>query len=697
MVSRSAFFWKKAPFIRLFIPFATGIVIQWYGQLPWYLWLIPYITSSGFLISFFNISYFRRYRFAFLNGISVFMFFLSTGALLTWWKDIRNDNQWLGNHYQQGAAIIATLEEPLTEKTKSFKAQATVNFIIQNKQITSVKGNIILYFKKDSLPYNIDYGTQVVFRKSLQEIKNSGNPGGFDYKRYCLFQGITHQVFLQQDEFEILSHTKSTFYQRLLFPTQQKILSLIRKYIPGNKETGLAEALLIGYKNDLDKTLVQSYSNTGVVHIIAISGMHIGLIYWLLMLLLKPLQRIKLGRWLQPILVIAGLWAFSLLAGGQASVLRSAVMFTCIVLGQAFLRKSSVYNTLAFSAFILLCYNPYWLWDAGFQLSYAAVLSIMIFMKPIYNWFYIKNKILDFIWQLNAVTLAAQILTLPFTLYHFHQFPVYFLLTNFVAVPLSSIIVLGEILLCVVSVIPSAALLVGKILSWLISLMNSYIQIVEDLPGSLVDGLQINIVQAIAITIFITGIGFWLIERIKRGLTIAAGALLVFASLLTYSSINAFNQQKIIVYNIPQHKAIDFIQGNRYLFAGDSDLFRDDFTRNFHLKPSRTNNRMSAVRSLNQLIMNNNFISYGRKRILWIDSAITFAEVEKKHQIDLLIISKNPVLYMPRLAKTFSIREVVFDGSASFRKLKYWKKDCDSLHIPWHDVSEKGAFVMTLN
>src|SRR5205814_10361966 len=155
------------------------------------------------------------------------------------------------------------------------------------------------------------------------------------------------------------------------------------------------------------------------------------------------------------------------------------------------------FNPLAFFAFVLLCINPYWLWDLGFQLSYAAVLSILIFFKPIYNWFYVKNKVLDFIWKLNAVSIAAQLLTTPFSIYHFHQFPNFFLLTNFIAVPLSSLIVLGEILLGVVSFIPVIATFIGKILSWLIWIMNSYIERIEILPFSLWDGLQISILQTI--------------------------------------------------------------------------------------------------------------------------------------------------------------------------------------------------------
>jgi competence protein ComEC len=270
-----------------------------------------------------------------------------------------------------------------------------------------------------------------------------------------LFQGITHQVYLKEDEFEILSTANKKRFQEFINITRAKVLDILRTNIRGDKELGLAEALLIGYKDDLDKTLVQSYSNTGVVHVIAISGLHLGLIYFLLTWLFKPLKKQKF-KWLRPIFILTGLWLFTLLAGAQPSVLRSAVMFTCIIFSDLFARKSSIFNGLALSALILLCINPFWLWDVGFQLSYSAVLSIVIFMKPVYNWIYFPNKIMDFLWKLTAVTIAAQIFTTPVSIYHFHQFPMYFILTNFVAVPLSSAIVIGEIILCVVSFIPDS-------------------------------------------------------------------------------------------------------------------------------------------------------------------------------------------------------------------------------------------------
>ena len=423
-------------------------------------------------------------------------------------------------------------------------------------------------------------------------------------------------------------------------------------------------------------------------------------IYWLLILLFKPLQKRKINSiaigWLRPISILTGLWLFSLLAGAQPSILRSAVMFTCIVLGDSFARRSSIYNTLALSALLLLCTNPYWLWDVGFQLSYAAVLSIVIFMQPIYNLFYTKNKILDLILKLNAVTIAAQILTVPLSIYHFHQFPNYFLLTNFLAVPLSSLIVLGEILLCVVSFIPVIAIFIGKILSLLIWIMNSYIERIEILPFSLLDGLQISILQTILLFGVAAGFGFWLMEKSKAGLKYALAALFGFVVLRTISFIQANNREQLIVYNVPQKRAIDLIDGRKYLFVGDSDLLSDDFIRNFHIKPSRVLHRIEPAINFENYQQQENLIIYNSKKILTIRETKYFSPLDEKIPVDLLLISGNPKLYFNKLAETFSIKQVVFDGSCPAWKINYWKKDCDLLHISYHDVNEKGAFVMNL-
>jgi competence protein ComEC len=690
------YIWKNAPFIRLLVPLIAGIILQWYLQItPLILWALLGISIT-ILLTFFSIPFFQKYKLPAVNGVAITALFLSIGGLLTWNKDTRHDRDWFGKNYIPGDAIKITITEKPIEKTNSYKVNASVDFLLKNGSAIKTTGMIILYFKKDSLTRSLDYGSQFIISKDLQQIKNSGNPGGFDYQRYSLFQGITHQVYLKPNEFRVIQGDNKKLITQFIFSTRLKVLNILRANIKGDKERGLAEALLIGYKDDLDKTLVQSYSNTGVVHVIAISGLHLGLIYWLLLNLFKPLGKRKNLEWLKPVFIIAGLWLFSLLAGAQASVIRSAVMFTCIALAETVARKTSIYNTLAFSAFLLLCYNPYWLWDVGFQLSYLAVLSIVIFMHPIYNWFYCKNKALDFIWKLTAVSLAAQILTIPVSIYHFHQFPASFVFTNFLAVPLSSIIILGEILLCGISFIPSIAMLAGKILYGLIWLMNSYIERIEMLPYSLWDGLQIDITQAILLLLAAASIGYWLMEKNKTAFKLGLTSLFAFCSLRTISFMKASRQQKIIVYNVPQKMAIDFIDGRHYSFIGDSDLVADDFIRNFHIKPSRVKHRIGTESTIQNYCCCKNLVQFNGKRIMILDRSTRFNVLPGKLSIDLLIISGNPKLYLTKFIQTFAVKQIVFDGSVSRWKMRYWKKDCDSLHIAYHNVTEDGALVLNV-
>jgi competence protein ComEC len=255
---------------------------------------------------------------------------------------------------------------------------------------------------------------------------------------------------------------------------------------------------------------------------------------------------------------------------------------------------------------------------------------------------------------------------------------------------------LGEIFLCVISFIPAVAILTGKLISGLIWLMNTYIEKIETIRFSLWDGLQISILQAILLVLFSIGICYWLLEKSTRGLKLGLLALLCFVGLRSFSFIESNKQEKIIVYNVPQKRAIDIVNGRNYFFIGDSDLLSNDFARNFHLKPSRILYRITDATTLNNLTVYENYLRYNSKHILLLDEAVSFAPQQTKPAIDLLVISKNPKIYMKKLAASLNIKQVVFDGSVPAWKANYWKKDCDSLQIPWHDVTMKGAFVMSL-
>jgi competence protein ComEC len=523
-------FWKKAPFLKIFIATATGILIQWYQPVEMKTWLILFGINLFLLLSFSYISNFLKFKYGFLPGINAFIIFSSFGAWLVFTGDIRNDKKWFGKDSTAGGYTV-TICESLIEKSKSYKAIAEVTYTIDDSIIQEKNGKLIIYFQKPAVN-EIKYGSRIYIKKSPEPIKNFIT--GFNYERYCLFNGITHQVFLKKNDFIVLPSMSNNRFARFIFTSREKIISVIRKYIRDEQAAGLAEALLIGYKNDLDKEIVQDYSNTGVVHIIAISGLHLGLVYVLLSVVTFRFRRPGMS-WARALIIIAGLWIFSLLAGAQPSILRSALMFTCIAIGELMSRRTSVYNSLAVSAFIIVCINPFSLWDIGFQLSYAALVSILVFMRPVYNFFYIKNKLLDLAWKLNSVTLAAQVLTIPLCIYHFGQFPNYFLLSNFIAVPLSSIILLGEIFLCIIFFIEPLASFWGKILTALIRVMNLYIEKIAALPWSMWKGLEINFLQVILSYVLIISFSIWLLEKnpaaFKFGLAAVAG--LIFSALWT--------------------------------------------------------------------------------------------------------------------------------------------------------------------
>jgi competence protein ComEC len=686
--------WKDAPFIRITLPFIIGIVCQWYWPMPvlgiWCIFIISNATRCLYAVASLPIQYYAQWW----PGACFQATLFCAGSLLCNYKDVNHQRKCITSTYIAENAVLVTINEPLTEKPHSFKTIATVQAVIAHDSIQKATGNFLLYFEKDSSTQQLRYGQQLVLHSPLQPVKNTGNPGCFDYQRYCLFQGIVYQSYVKKEAFVSLTTLNENHFQQWLYHTRQRIVDILKKYIPGKKEAGLAEAMLIGYKDDLDKTLVQSYSNTGVVHIIAISGLHLGLVYWLLMLLSKSIARRRSGRLLQTIIVIGGLWLFSCMVGGSPSVLRSAVMFSCLVIGTQINRKIAIYNSLAASAFLLLCYNPFWLWDAGFQLSYTAVLSLAIFVKPIYNCIFIKNRLLNLVWQSTAVTLAAQILTIPVSVYLFHQFPNLFVVTNLLAVPLSSLVIMGEIALCATSIFPPAAHAIGYCLQYIIHWLNNFIEHIGQLPFAVWNSLQIDMIQVICLYIFIAGLAWWLLRTSKAGIHVSLYAGLLFTSYNTITTWIATRQHTLIVYNVPKHSAIDLFEGGYYIYKGDSLLQQDAEMRNFYLQPCRLVHRVFTGFPTRYLLGYDNLFWVGNRSILVIKKSTVLNKGDEKMPVDVIVLSDNAPVLITGLTGVFACRQFVFDASNSLKRVAAWQRECVELGISGFSVAEHGAFVL---
>jgi competence protein ComEC len=688
--------WKSSPFVRILLPLVLGIIFQWYVKVPF---LINSICAVSFITLFllFNfLSIDKRYKFQWVQGFLINAIIFCAAIFLCWQKDIRNNENWFGKYYNDSCTLVVKINEPPIVKEKSIKADAVVEAIIQNGTTQKVNGKLLIYFSKEDSIIPVNYADKILIQGGLQQIKNADNPGGFNYSRYMIFQQTLHQVYLKKDKFILLNDHEENKLYSFIFWARTAVINTLQKYIVGSKKvSGIAEALLIGYKEDLDKDVVQAYSNTGVVHIIAISGMHLGLIYVVLVWLFSRLPFVKRSAIVRVVLILGCLWLFSLITGASASVLRSAVMFTCIIIGKEFYKQASIYNSLAASAFLLLCYNPFLLWDVGFQLSYFAVVGIVWLQKPIQNLYYTKNKAMQYLWEMCSITIAAQILTLPICIYYFHQIPTTFLFTNLICVPLSTVILFAEIALVICAAFPPIAMLIGKCIYVLTWCMNVLIEFFNKLPLSLIDKIYATAFTTWALYGFVFLMAAALLRRNKTLIKISFAFLFLFTGLWAYGKIKLAQQTKIIVYNVSRHTAIDFVSNNKYWFYGDDEFKTDGAMQNFNLKPARVSMQvdesMDTLKSLNR---SGRLWQFYNKKIMVIDSTVQFEGTNAKFKIDVLLICNKPKINISDITTAVMPTIIVFDASNSLWKIAQWKKECEELHLQYFITGEQGAFVL---
>lgn len=684
-------FWKEAPFVRLVIPLSGGIILQELFNLTSF---ILTFSISIILIVFIVFRHFRvewQYKFRWVQGCFIVLLIISMGALLTFLQNPLNDNKSLIKTYKPGDVVLTMIEEPLLERNKSYKAIVSVLGYIRGNQLFKATGKMILYFSRDAVVPSIRYGTQVMLFKKPEKFRNSGNPGSMDYERYAFMQGYMFQTFITKKDFVLLPRPSPNHFKKMLIDAREHICATLRKYIPGAQEYGLAEALLIGYKEDLDRDLIRAYTNTGVVHVIAISGLHLGLLYVIFKGLIYPITFVRRTKWLKSIIIILILWIFSLMTGGSPSVLRSAVMFTAILAGESLTKKISIYNCLGASAFVLLCYKPYWLFDIGFQLSYSAVLSIVIFMKPVHHLLFVPNKILDYFWQLCAVTIAAQILTTPVSLYYFHQFPVFFIIANFIAVPLSGLILISELILCGLYIVQAVASPMGKITGWCISIMNKSIIHIDELPYSIISNIRFDFIQLLLIYIGISSLTIFLFHKKKAGLYFFLIAGLFIISISSIKNIQHRTQQMFIVYHISKSHLSEIITGNNAFIRSRIDPESVDAAS----KAVTALHSLYKISNIKKITHDHNLLKFGGSTILFVDSNQE-DEFDIKDNIHLIVISGNNLNCQLILDK-YQPDIIVMDASNSFHNTNTWKTACKKRSIRFHDVADKGAFVMTVN
>ncbi len=595
--------WFKYPFLRLIIPFATGI---WLAMSPYSFCevSVPLLAMAAvglllilvFLLKFFNKSYNGTIWTVVMNVTFFVTGFLTATINLGYFEQNHivnvNDN----------ALYIARIKEEITEKTNVCKTELEIMAARDSLgNLCPVSGLAIAYLEKDSVLHTLKYGDVIAFETDIEPVKPPANPEQFDYQRYLFRKGVTHQVYLAKNSYITLSINKKNSLFSLSYNLRDFLLeTMVRLGIEGD-EYAVAAAILLGYDDELPPELRQNYVTAGSMHVLCVSGLHVGIIFLVFSTMLSFLDKYgTIFKILKFCILLLIMWAYAFIAGLAPSILRATIMITFIVIGKIIKRNGVIINSIAASAFVILAIEPEDLFNIGFQLSYAAVIGIVVLQRPIYNVFYIKNKIFDKIWELTSVTLAAQFATAPFTIFYFNQFPLYFWLSNLFMTPLSTVVIIGGMIMLLVSFIPYLNLATAWCVKKMIWVMNFGVSMVEGLPFSMIKNLYINELQFLSLIVLFIALCFMARVVNKRPLVlILLSCILLFCVGNIFVKMERVDNDGFTTYNVRKSTAIAFFYDRNAIVVCDSAFRADNSIFDFSLK--------------------NDFVRRGVKNIVFVD------------------------------------------------------------------------------
>jgi competence protein ComEC len=609
--------------------------------------------------------------------------------------EIENENHILHKH-EPISYYKATITGQLKENEKTFKIESQVASTCAKGNWQMSEGSVLLYFDKRSYRKPFQYGDVLLIKGSPTEISPPSNPDEFDYKRFLSFKSIYHQHYLRNGDVKFIERAPKNFLMYYASKCRSWAEVELNKYIEGERERAIIIALVLGVTDGLDDELLSAYAATGAMHVLAVSGLHIGVIYWLLLFLLKPLDKEIKGKWIIAVICILVLWAYAFITGLSPSVLRAVTMFSFVALARPRGHRTNIYNTLAASAFVLLLYDPYLIMSVGFQLSYLAVLGIVYIHPRLFRLFEPDNKIVRWFWEITSISVAAQLATFALGLLYFHQFPNYFIFSNLVVIPISTGILIGGLALLAFSFAPVVASVIGALIVLSIKLMNYLVFFFEALPFSLVENIYINTTQCwLLIGLIVSFILLFEYKKFKY-LTVATIISLVFASVEWMHFFDDVDRTKITVYNIRGHSAIDLIESGHTYFLTDSLLLADKENIRFHIHPNRLRSGIFEVENDFSNIINFNgcnLIRWKTKNIIQIVKPDF--ELPSSFAIDYLIVSNNSLRDLS-LINGHQILEIILDSSNSKYLSDKLLKQSLSNNKTVYSVIQKGAYFAKL-
>jgi competence protein ComEC len=662
----------KFPIVPILFGFSIGIVIQYYFSIPSFYILIGLVLN----VICFSFGYFLNIKKK-LNSLFfesfVVLLCLNLGVLSNYFNTQINNKSHFSN---------SILERNLTQGLISEKLKSTTyydKFILKAERINGQNciGKILLYVPKKQKT-EIEVGNKIKVFETPKILPNAINPNHFDYAKYLKNQNIFHEIKIKETNTLIVS-TDTNFYYYINLIKSKLLKSYDIKSFKTNNYN-LLMALLFGEKTELSKEISTNYTQAGIIHVLAISGLHIALIYGIILWLTKPLLRVKKGKLYIFLISLWILWLYAILAGFSASIVRAAVMFSVVALAKILNRQANIYNSLAVSALLLLVYNPNYLFDVGFQLSFAAVLSIVIFQPLVRKFSYSKHLVILKIKELLLISLVAQIGVLPLILYYFGQFPLLFLLANLIAIPLSSIIlILGLALIPFNFLFPKLAVYLSILINFLIELMNSFTAWIVKFDVFIIKNIAFHEVLVLLLYLIIATVLYFVYFSKIKNLKLILVSIIIFQLGYFFLNSSEKNNNEFGVFNSMKHTLFVETKNNQSVF------YTDDFANSKAVIEAYSRGKFVKKYRIEPI---KNAYSF-KKKILCIDSLGVY---NTKQKPEIVVLIQSPKINLNRLISTIKPEQIVADGSNYKSYIKLWKTTCEQKKIPFHATAEKGFY-----
>ena len=702
--------WFKYPFIRLLIPFATGIWLAFFKgnvcvseKVVVYLLIILLILLASLILSSVLI---KNYRYRYVFSLLLNVFLLLSGFLYVRIHDYKLKVNGLSNIEFTPKRYVARLCECPAIKDNSVKVMIEVIEIEdESSERHKFKSKIIAYFEKNEVSMSLKYGDCIIFLTNPEEVKKPPNPEQFDYKEYLYKKGVTHQVYLKSDKWLNLNCNKSNLIYKYSYSLRDFLLLTMQRLGVKDEEYAVAAAILLGYDDSLPMDLRQKYVAAGAMHILCVSGLHVGVIFMVFSYLLFFLDdRKKTQRLLKHLLLLLLIWFYALLAGLAPSILRATIMLSFVVIGNVVNRKGVLLNSLAASALILLCINPANLFDIGFMLSYVAVIGIVVLQKPISKLVYSKYKIVNKIWEITSVTIAAQIATVPFTIYYFHQFPTYFWLSNLFMTPISSVVIIGGMIMLLVFFIPYINIMVAFFVSKMICVMNLGVEWIESLPFSIIKGLYIDASQFVILLLILLSLLLFVELKEKR----LFFCMMILSSLFLFVNLNNVlkqkNQKEMVIYSINNATAIDFLCGREHFLLSDSAFFNDKSSFSYNIENFLVKKGVffngKTIRFCDNF--DDNFVKKRKSVVIFGEKALGMSDgsdlisdtLSYKIPLDFMFVYGKKMQSLSLLLNVYNFDYLIIDRTVPAYLSSGLIEESEKLGIKYHSIREKGAFVV---